>query len=154
MTMKILVVNDERAAANSIAEALRRNGHQTLPLYDAIEAVEHAEHFAFDVAILGTPRSSTWDALASAIRELMPHCKVIRCVERRWAGLMRALDAMQQSEVSTGEQLLLIDALGECSFSLVWASFFCPGLKLQVHPSSLRFPAVHRCSGLGQVNEP
>jgi hypothetical protein len=91
--MRILVINEERTTADSLAEVLRRNGHQALPLYNAIEGVEHAEHLAFDVAVLGTTWGSIWDALARALREAMPGCKVIRSVERRWAGLLAALDA-------------------------------------------------------------
>jgi hypothetical protein len=90
--MRILVINEERTIADSIAEALRRNGHNVLPL-NAIDAVEHAEHLAFDVAIFGLTLGPTWDALARALREAMPNCKVVRCVERRWAGLLAALDA-------------------------------------------------------------
>lgn len=91
--MRILVVSDGRATTDSIAEALRRNGHQALPLYNAIEAVEHSEELAFDVAILGLPCWRSEDSLARALRESMPRCKVVRCVERKWAGLYRALDA-------------------------------------------------------------
>jgi CheY-like chemotaxis protein len=87
--MKVLVVSDERTTANSIAEVLRRNGHHVLPIYRAIEAVEHAEALVFDIAILGM----SGDFLARALRELMPHCKVVRCMERCWAGLYESLDA-------------------------------------------------------------
>jgi hypothetical protein len=95
--MKVLVVHEERTTANAISEVLRRNGHHTLPLYDAFEAVEHAEALNFDVAILGTMRA-TEVALGKTLRESMPRCKVVRCLERKWAGLYRAL-VMQNSSI-------------------------------------------------------
>jgi hypothetical protein len=90
--MKVLVVHDERPTAISIAEALHRNGHPALPICSAVEALEHAEYMSFDVAVLGLWGPSEVP-LGRLLRELMPHCKVIRCVGRCIAGIMRALDA-------------------------------------------------------------
>jgi DNA-binding NtrC family response regulator len=75
--MKILVVDDERAAANSIAEVLRRNGHQALPLYNAVEAVEHAEHLTFDVALITRRLGQSFLDLGGHLQKLMPRCKMI-----------------------------------------------------------------------------
>jgi hypothetical protein len=91
--MRVLVISDERPTADSFAEALRQSGHQVLALYSAIEAVEHAEELAFDVAILGTPWWPSGESLAKTLRKLMPSCKVVRCAERRWAEFVSALDA-------------------------------------------------------------
>lgn len=75
--MKVLVVSDERATANSIAEVLRLNAHHVLPLSDAIEAIEHAEELAFDVALIARSRGRSFLELGDYLQELMPRCRLI-----------------------------------------------------------------------------
>jgi DNA-binding NtrC family response regulator len=75
--MKILVVNDERAAANSVAEILRRDDHEALPLYDTIEAVEHAEHLSFDAALVTIRQGTSFFELGECLQKLMPRCRLI-----------------------------------------------------------------------------
>lgn len=75
--MKLLVVHDERAVANSIAELLYRNGHHALPVYNAIDAVEHAEHLPFDVALVTGKLNRSFFELGDYLQKLMPRCKLI-----------------------------------------------------------------------------
>jgi DNA-binding NtrC family response regulator len=75
--MKVLVVSDERTTANSLAEVLRRNGHHVLPLYSAIEAVEHAEELAFDVALVVGKLNRSFLELGDYLQKLMPRCRLI-----------------------------------------------------------------------------
>jgi DNA-binding response OmpR family regulator len=75
--MKVLVVNDERNTANSIAELLRRNGHHALPLSSAIEAVEHAEVLTFDVALVERKLNNSFLELGDYLQKLMPRCRLV-----------------------------------------------------------------------------
>ena len=75
--MKILVVHDERATANSIAEVLRRNGHHVLPLCNTVEAVEHAECLTFDAALITRRQGTSFFELGDYLHKLMPRCKLI-----------------------------------------------------------------------------
>jgi DNA-binding NtrC family response regulator len=89
--MKVLVVDDERAAANSIAEALCRSGHHVLPLYSAIEAVEHAEHLTFDVALIRLNTGPCLTDLGDQLRKLMPRSKMILVFGEPVLGIAREL---------------------------------------------------------------
>jgi DNA-binding NtrC family response regulator len=75
--MKVLVVHDERAAANSIAEILYRNGHGSLPLYSLVDVIEHAEELAFDVALITRRPNQSFLDLGDYLQKLMPQCKII-----------------------------------------------------------------------------
>jgi DNA-binding response OmpR family regulator len=51
--MNILVVHDERAVADLIANFLCGHGHHALPLYDRIEALDHLGRIKFELALVG-----------------------------------------------------------------------------------------------------
>jgi len=87
--MKVLVVNDERATANSIAEILDQNGHNALPLCKAVEAVEHAEKLTFDVALIGLMMTGV--DLADRLRELMPRCTIVLVFGEPTLGIAKRL---------------------------------------------------------------
>jgi hypothetical protein len=48
-----------------------------LPLYNAIEAVEHAEHLAFDAALIRQRPEGSFMFLGNYLQKLMPQCKLI-----------------------------------------------------------------------------
>jgi DNA-binding NtrC family response regulator len=50
--MNILVVHDERAIADQIANILAGQGHRALALYTSVEALQHLRHLWFDLVIL------------------------------------------------------------------------------------------------------
>jgi CheY-like chemotaxis protein len=62
-TYKILVVDDGRDAADSLALLLRLHGHETRTAHDGVEAVELAEGFRPDVVLLdiGMPRLNGYE---------------------------------------------------------------------------------------------
>jgi CheY-like chemotaxis protein len=63
-TYKILVVDDGRDAADSLALLLRLHGHETRTAHDGIDALEIAEAFRPDVVLLdiGMPRLNGYEA--------------------------------------------------------------------------------------------
>ncbi len=67
---RILVVDDNRDAAISLAMLLKLTGHETLTAHDGVEAVAKAESFQADVILLdiGLPKLNGYDA-CRAIRE-------------------------------------------------------------------------------------
>ena len=77
--MKVLVVHQQRAVANGLAEFLHRYcGDQTLPLYDAYDALDHLFKIQFDNAWIsvGFITAETLAALfANSV--VQPRCRVI-----------------------------------------------------------------------------
>jgi PAS domain S-box-containing protein len=67
---RILVVDDLRESADSLALLLSMSGHETQAAYDGVEAVKSAEAFRPDVILLdiGMPKMNGYDA-CRAIRE-------------------------------------------------------------------------------------
>jgi CheY-like chemotaxis protein/two-component sensor histidine kinase len=63
-TRRILVVDDNRDSAESIATLLQLSGHRTFVVHDGLSAVEAAEHFRPDVVLLdvGLPKLSGIEA--------------------------------------------------------------------------------------------
>jgi len=74
----VLVVDDDRTLADTLAEILRRHGYKPVALYSGEEAVELAERFRPDV-VLSDIRMSHLDGVEAAkrIRALHPDCRVI-----------------------------------------------------------------------------
>jgi len=74
----VLVVDDDRVLADTLAEILRRHGYKPVALYSGEEAVELAERFRPDV-VLSDIRMSRLDGVEAAkrIRALHPDCSVI-----------------------------------------------------------------------------
>jgi PAS domain S-box-containing protein len=68
--LRVLVVDDNRDGADTLALSLDMLGHQVLTVYDPLEAVERASTFAADLAFLdvGMPRLNGFE-LARRIRE-------------------------------------------------------------------------------------
>jgi CheY-like chemotaxis protein len=51
-TQRVLVVDDNRDAAESLARLLRRLGYEVAAVYDGLTALERAKHFEPDVVLL------------------------------------------------------------------------------------------------------
>jgi DNA-binding NtrC family response regulator len=79
--MKILVVHQERAVADTLAESLRNQGHRVLPLYCPFDALNHfLEVIQFDVALISICLVGlTGEELADVfrIKVFQPNCRVI-----------------------------------------------------------------------------
>ena len=71
--LRILIVDDNRDAATSLAMLLKMKGHKTHVAYDGVEAVDAAEAFRPQVAILdiGLPKLNGYD-VCRRIREQPP----------------------------------------------------------------------------------
>jgi CheY-like chemotaxis protein len=75
---KVLVIDDERVVADTLAEVLRLNGFAPVALYSGEEAIEFAGRFRPDI-VLSDIRMNQVDGIeaARAIRKLHPECRVI-----------------------------------------------------------------------------
>lgn len=73
-SMRVLVVDDNRDAADLLADMLSSAGHQTAVAYDGLDAVEQFERFAPDVALvdLGLPVMDGYE-VARRIRASASH---------------------------------------------------------------------------------
>ncbi len=74
----VLVIDDDRVLADTLAEILRKHGYKPIALYSGEEALELAQRFRPDV-ILSDIRMSRLDGIEAArrIRALHPQCRVI-----------------------------------------------------------------------------
>ena len=74
----VLVIDDDRILADTLAQILRLNGFQPVALYSGEEAIELVERLQPDI-VLSDIRMSRVDGIEAAkrIRELHPECRVI-----------------------------------------------------------------------------
>jgi DNA-binding NtrC family response regulator len=74
----VLVIDDDRVLADTLAQILRLNGFRPVALYSGEEAVELVERLQPDV-VLSDIRMSRVNGIEAAkrIRELHPECRVI-----------------------------------------------------------------------------
>lgn len=77
---RVLIVDDNADAANSLALLLKFNGHETHAVYSGKEALASMELFKPDVAVLdiGLPEMNGYD-LARQMRK-MPHSRALRLI--------------------------------------------------------------------------
>lgn len=75
---RVLVIDDERVVADTLAEVLRLNGFAPVALYSGEEAIEFAGRFRPDI-VLSDIRMHRVDGIEAAqmIRKLHPDCRVI-----------------------------------------------------------------------------
>src|ERR1700722_6722226 len=73
----VLVIDDDRVLADTLAEILRLNGFQPVALYSGEEAIELVERLRPDI-VLSDIRMSQIDGIETAerIRRLHPECRV------------------------------------------------------------------------------
>ncbi|HEY2468458.1 MAG TPA: response regulator [Terracidiphilus sp.] len=76
--MTVLVIDDDRMVADTLAEILRLNGFSPVALYSGEEAISFTERFQPDV-VLSDIRMHRVDGIeaARAIRQRHPECRVI-----------------------------------------------------------------------------
>jgi DNA-binding NtrC family response regulator len=74
----VLVIDDDRVLADTLAEILRKHGYKPVALYSGEEALELARRFRPDV-VLSDIRMCRLDGVEAArrIRALHPDCRVI-----------------------------------------------------------------------------
>ena len=86
----VLVVDDDRVLADTLADILRKHGYRPVALYSGEEAVELARRFRPDV-LLSDIRMSRLDGIEAAkrIRELHPNCRVILFTAQTVSAAMR-----------------------------------------------------------------
>src|SRR5678815_1328556 len=98
LTMRILVVEDEKKVASFIAKGFEQEGHAVDVVHDGEAGEGHALHFDYDVVVLDImlPRLSGLEVLAR-IRAKKPGLSVIMLTARgdledRIAGLDKGAD--------------------------------------------------------------
>ena len=86
----VLVVDDDRVLADTLADILRKHGYRPVALYSGEEAVELAQRFRPDV-LLSDIRMSRLDGIEAArrIRALHPNCRVILFTAQTVSAAMR-----------------------------------------------------------------
>lgn len=77
-TSKIIVIDDQRLIANTLAQILNQKGHDATPVYSGEEALEQVNRCEPDV-VLSDVRMHKLDGIQTAlrIRILHPNCRVI-----------------------------------------------------------------------------
>jgi len=88
----VLVVDDDRVLADTLADILRKHGYRPVALYSGEEAVELAQRFRPDV-VLSDIRMSRLDGIEAArrIRALHPNCRVILFTAQTVSAAMRQM---------------------------------------------------------------
>jgi CheY-like chemotaxis protein len=86
----VLVIDDDRVLADTLAEILRRHGYKPVALYSGEEAIELAQSVRPDV-ILSDIRMSRLDGVEAArrIRVMHPNCRVILFTAQTVSAAMR-----------------------------------------------------------------
>ena len=86
----VLVVDDDRVLADTLADILRKHGYRPVALYSGEEAVELAQRFRPDV-VLSDIRMSRLDGIEAGrrIRALHPNCRVILFTAQTVSAAMR-----------------------------------------------------------------
>ncbi len=75
---KVLVVDDERVIADTLAMILNQHGYEALPVYTGAQAVEQARELRPELIISDVimPDMNGIEA-AISIREFLPDCKIL-----------------------------------------------------------------------------
>ena len=75
---RILIVDDERTIADTLAIILRKNGFETTAVYSGEEAIEAARSVPPDALVADVVlRGISGIEAALRVRALLPHCRVI-----------------------------------------------------------------------------
>jgi len=99
----VLIVDDNEDAANSLAMILKLNGHETVPVYSASDALQRAAAFKPEVVLLdiGLPGMDGYE-VAQKLREL-PGMRDIRLIAV--TGYGRSDDRIRAREAGFDEHL-------------------------------------------------
>jgi CheY-like chemotaxis protein len=100
---RVLIVDDNEDAANSLALVLKLSGHETASVYSAADALTHATEFKPDVVLLdiGLPGMNGYE-VAQKMREL-PGLRNVRLVAV--TGYGRSDDRLRAREAGFDEHL-------------------------------------------------
>jgi two-component system CheB/CheR fusion protein len=100
--LRVLIVDDNQDAANSLELLLQLAGHETLALYTAQPALEQAAAFSPDLALLdiGLPDMDGYE-LASRMRALCPRTRLVAI-----SGYGKAEDEQRAAEAGFDEHLV------------------------------------------------
>lgn len=79
MATRILIVDDERPVANTIAEVLRHSGYDSTPVYNAPDALEFVRNEKPDLIICDViiPGAMNGVEIAMACRTICPDCRIV-----------------------------------------------------------------------------
>lgn len=115
---RILVVDDNRDAAHSLALLLQLRGHETQTAFDGFEAVEAAARFEPDVVLLdiGLPKLDGYGACVR-IREQAGKRRVVMIALTGWGQ-----DEDRERSARAGFDAHLIKPLDHATFDRVLAS--------------------------------
>ena len=92
---KVLVADDERAIAVTLAAILTRSGFETRTVYSGEAAVEMAEHFRPDMLITDVVmRGISGIEAAIQISGLLPACKILL-----FSGQAETVDLLEQARI-------------------------------------------------------
>lgn len=100
---RVLIVDDNEDAANSLAMILQLGGHQTVPVYSAVDALQRAATFKPEVVLLdiGLPGMNGYE-VAQKMREL-PGLRDIRLIAV--TGYGRADDRLRARDAGFDDHL-------------------------------------------------
>lgn len=115
--MNILIVEDEQALAQALAQILKNNGHYTDIVYDGISALEYADGFPYDLVILDVmlPRLDGF-GVVKTMREQGNSTPVLMLTARATVpdtvkGLNAGADDYMTKPFDTSELLARVNAL-------------------------------------------
>jgi CheY-like chemotaxis protein len=93
MSKKVLVVDDERCIADTLAAILRNSGYDATACYDAEGALQQCESVRPDLVISDVvmPGMNGID-LATLVRERHPHCKILL-----FSGQAKTVDMLEEA---------------------------------------------------------
>src|ERR1700741_4910238 len=75
---RVLLLDDEPSIVKYLAELLHQNGYNVLPLCSPEDALEHAEHLRFELAIIGIMMPGLHGIeVADRLRQRLPTCKIL-----------------------------------------------------------------------------
>lgn len=101
---RVLILDDERVIANTLALILNRSGFEARAVYNAQDAIETARHISPDFLISDVVMEGTTGIDAAIqISELVPHCRIIL-----FSGQASTADLLERAEADGHHFELLV----------------------------------------------
>ncbi|MCD7903635.1 MAG: response regulator transcription factor [Oscillospiraceae bacterium] len=149
--MNILIVEDEQALAQALAQILKNNGHYTDIVYDGISALEYADGFPYDLVILDVmlPRLDGF-GVVKTMREQGNSTPVLMLTARATVpdtvkGLNAGADDYMTKPFDTSELLARVNALTRRTGEVILNKLTYADLTLELDSALL-------CSKRGSVH--